>query len=273
MPPYGDVNGARQPSTAFSPTAAASFAAIGGVLFGMDLANWAGASNKEDFLIQFCYLGKYGSLESCISGDAIVQTAEWTRTTGTMSAMLQVGAAVTAFSLGPMIARRCGRRKCIFAGAILSILGMLCMVYSQTVREMTAARFLTGGGIGCITFSLSMYIAEISPKEQRGRLGSLMQLATVIGVVVAAGLNKPTTWAWQVAFAAPIVPASLVALGVLFLPESPRWLIQHDRVHEAEDVLMRLRGGRSRADVADEMNEIKRAVEVQAAASKDSRWA
>jgi sugar porter (SP) family MFS transporter len=258
--------------SSISPAAAASFAAIGGILFGMDLANWAGASNKEDFLALFCYNGGYGSYNSCISGDATQQSAEWTRTTGTMSAMLQVGAAFSALVLGPVVARARGRRECIFAGAVISTVGMVCMVYSTTVRAMAAARFLTGNGIGCITFSLSMYIAEISPKEERGQLGSLMQLATVIGVVVAAGINTPREWQWQVAFAAPIFPAALVAVGVLFLPESPRWLVQCGRVREAEAVLMRLRGARSQAAVAHEVNEIRQAVELEATASKDSRW-
>ena len=84
---------------------------------------------------------------------------------------------------------------------------------------MGFGRFILGSGVGLVSYSLTMYLSEISPKETRGALTSLFQLATVIGVVLSAALNVPESWPWWGASIAPAVPACALAIGLAFLPE------------------------------------------------------
>merc|ERR550537_1348358 len=105
---------------------------------------------------------------------------------------------------------------------------------------MSAGRFVLGIGIGLVTYSLMIYLSEISPKESRGKNSSYFQLATVIGVVVAA------------------------LLSVFYLPTSPRWLVLHGRLDEAREVMRYLRRGKSNEEVHAELCEIEAALEAEA---------
>eukprot|EP01047_Picozoa_sp_COSAG01_P030556 COSAG01_NODE_2134_length_8347_cov_43.066319_6_plen_328_part_00 len=204
------------------------FSALGGILFGMDLANWAGASNQPDFLEVFCVRTGYGAAAACLAGTAQSLPMEFAIAVGNMSAMLQVGAAISALVVAPRLARRKGRRAAISVGAVISILGMLGMCVVSSVGTMILTRLVLGAGIGCITYSLSMYLGEITPTAARGRLASTMQLFTVIGVVLAAFLNTflgEDGWPYWFSFASPIFPATVLAIGIHFVPESPRWVL------------------------------------------------
>ena len=81
-----------------------AFSALGGILFGMDLANWAGASNQRDFLRVFCLDAGYGSEQACLAGTAQELPTGFAVAVGNMSAMLQVGAALSGLALAPWLA-------------------------------------------------------------------------------------------------------------------------------------------------------------------------
>ena len=191
-----------------------------------------------------------------------------------MSACLQVGAALSALVLAPRVARRFGRRVAIRAGALLAIVGMLGMCIVRSVASMIAARLLLGAGVGCITYSLSMFLGEITIATERGRLTSQMQLFTVIGVVLAALLGTGR-WPFWVSFASPILPAAVLSVGIGCVPESPRWLLYQAALHtrdrgnidttEAAATLARLRDRSiSSLEIQSELREITAAVAADA---------
>ena len=259
-----------------------TFSALGGILFGMDLANWAGASNQEDFLRVFCLEAGYGPAASCLAGMATALPRNFVVAVGAMSACLQIGAALSALVLAPRLARRFGRRMAIRAGATIAIVGMLGMCIVRSVASMIAARLLLGAGVGCITYSLSMFLGEITMATERGRLTSQMQLFTVIGVVLAALLGTGR-WPFWVSFASPILPAAVLGLGIGCVPESPRWLLYQAALHpsangdidttEAAATLARLRDRSiTSVEIQSELREIASA-SVAEATGQEVAWA
>src|SRR2546429_6589289 len=100
-------------------------------------------------------------------------------------------------------------------------------------------------------FRSPLYIAEISPARKRGLLVSLNQLAIVSGILLSYSVNYlltgagPANWRWM--FAAAALPSVLFFLTLLFIPESPRWLMQKSREQEAENFLARMVGRQSAA--------------------------
>lgn len=252
------------PSFFHPVTAVCGFAALGGIMFGMDMANWSTASNRPDFLDIFCRDAGYGDATQCIP-DGTKQTPQWAFMVGLLAGVLQIGACLCALVIAPYAAALVNRRTLLAAGCAVSDAGLLTMVLSRSIAAMSAGRFVLGIGIGLVTYSLMIYLSEISPKESRGKNSSYFQLATVIGVVVAALLSVPQQWPWYAAFIAPMVPATVVALGAVFyLPTSPRWLVQHGRLDEAREVMRYLRRGKSNEEVHAELCEIEAALEAEA---------
>ena len=103
-----------------------------------------------------------------------------------------------------------------------------------------------------------LYLAEISPARERGAIVSLNQLCITAGILVSylVGYSLASAidgWRWMLALGA--VPGIVLSLGMLVLPESPRWLAGHGRMNDAESVLRRLRGT---ADVSQELTTLRR---------------
>jgi SP family arabinose:H+ symporter-like MFS transporter len=152
---------------------------------------------------------------------------------------------------------RFGRKKLLFACALLFAISGILSAVPRTFSQFLVARFLSGLGIGASSMVCPVYIAEISPEKWRGRLGSLFQLGIVTGIFLTLFINKliqglgddawnaSAGWRWMLAMEA--VPALLFMVLLLTVPESPRWLASHGREAEARDVLARI-GGTQHAD-------------------------
>jgi MFS family permease len=110
---------------------------------------------------------------------------------------------------------------------------------------MIIGRLLAGIGIGISSALVPLYISEISPTEIRGTLGTVNQLFICIGILAAllAGLPlaRNPAW-WRTMFGVAVVPSILLAVGMAFSPESPRWLFQQGKVTQAESAVKRLYG-------------------------------
>lgn len=224
----------------------AGVAALGGFLFGFDTAVINGAVNamRDDF-----------GMGSGLTGFVV------------SSALL--GCMAGAYAAG-RLADRWGRLRVMFVASGLFTASAIGSSLAFGPWDMIVWRVVGGLGVGAASVIAPAYIAEISPAQIRGRLGSLQQLAIVTGIFVAllsdyalagaAGGSGETlalgmdAWRWM--FLAEIVPA--VAYGVLAstIPESPRFLVQRGEEKQARSILSSvLRGG-----VDQRISEIKRTI-------------
>ncbi len=196
--------------------------ALGGYLFGFDFAVISGAL---PFLkVQF-------GLDAYWEGFA----------TGSLA----LGAIIGCLVAG-VVSEKFGRKKGLLTAAAIFGVSSLAMAFSANTQLFILARFFAGVGVGMASMLSPMYIAEIAPASIRGRMVAINQLTIVIGILVTNLINYSLrnsgddAWRWM--FGLGIVPSSLFFLGVLLIPESPRWLLKMGRVTEAENILQKLGG-------------------------------
>jgi len=172
----------------------------------------------------------------------------------TVSALLP-GCAVGAFAAGRS-ADRWGRRRVMLAAAMLFIVSALAAGAAGSALMMIIARFAAGVGVGAASVLSPAYISEVTPAGMRGRLASVQQVMIIAGLTGAflgnyflahiAGRSVNVLWleiaAWRWMFWAQVIPATVFLLTLLFIPESPRYLVARGRLDEAKAVLTRLFG-------------------------------
>ncbi|MFH1310075.1 MAG: sugar porter family MFS transporter [Candidatus Omnitrophota bacterium] len=171
-----------------------------------------------------------------------------------VSAVL-LGAVIGAASSG-QLSDKFGRRRVLIVTAIIFALGSIGTAMAPSVAILIAGRIVIGVAIGVASFTAPLYISEVSPAHIRGALVSLNQLAITCGIVfsyvVDYSLAGNESWRWM--FGIGVLPAIVLGVGMLFLPESPRWLMSRNLGEIAKKVLAKVRG---RKDVQEEINEIK----------------
>jgi sugar porter (SP) family MFS transporter len=210
-----------------------SVAALGGLLFGYDTGVISGA-------LLF--------IREAMNLDATMQ--------GIVVAIVLAGAVIGSATAG-YLSDRFGRRRVILASALLFIIGAIFSAVAADLTLLIGGRFLVGLAIGIASMLTPLYLAEIAPASDRGAVVSLNQLCITIGILASylvgfALANVSQGWRWMLGIGA--VPGVILAIGMLLLPESPRWLAGHGRLQAAGDVLRHLRGG---GDVSGELNELR----------------
>src|ERR1017187_64618 len=204
-------------------------AAFGGFLFGYDTAVVSGAIG---------FLTKHFQLSAELSGWA--------------ASSLLVGCMAGAVVGGPA-GDRFGRKSCLIACALLFAVSSIFSAIPESLGAFTWARFAGGIAIGAASMLSPLYIAEIAPEKIRGRLVALYQLAIVVGILIVFFVNLQSqrlgdeTWnlqtGWRWMFASLAIPAAVFGVLLLFVPESPRWLMKSGRRETAQRVLERIGGG------------------------------
>jgi sugar porter (SP) family MFS transporter len=221
----------------------AFIAALGGLLFGYD---WVVIGGAKPFFERYFYLSSGGA-------------------SGWANSCSLIGCLVGALMTG-VASDRFGRKWLLLVSALLFVVTSLGNAFAPTFGWFVAWRIIGGVAIGLASGLSPMYIAEISPAASRGRLVSLNQLTIVIGILLAQVTNwylvrhLPTgatdeyirnSWygqfAWRWMFGLTAVPAAFFALGVLFVPESPRWLAKNGD-HERANAVLTSIGGEAYAE-------------------------
>jgi len=166
-----------------------------------------------------------------------------------------LGCAVGAFMAGG-IAERVGRRPAMMLTGVVFLVSAVATGAATNVYLFVAARVLGGLAIGAASILAPMYISEVAPANLRGRLSSLQQLAIVLGLfcaflsnyliaAAADGASKPFWFgapAWRWMFWMEAFPSAAFLLGVLFISESPRFLVARGKMDAARAVFARIGG-------------------------------
>ena len=199
----------------------AAVAATGGLLFGFDTGVISGAIPffQQDFQLS-------NSMVENITTAGLIGAVIGAMFTGRLSDIF-------------------GRKKTILAAAIIFVVGAAWSGWAPSPHILIAARLFIGLAIGISSFSVPLYIAEISPTKMRGRLVSLFQLLITIGILVSylsdlAFANNDVLSSWRPMFYAGIIPGLILLIGMIFLPETPRWLMSKGREEESRKILQRI---------------------------------
>jgi SP family arabinose:H+ symporter-like MFS transporter len=162
----------------------------------------------------------------------------------------QVGFAMTSaiiacfFSptLGGWLADKFGRKKTMIAAAGIFAVSALGTALPRTIAEFNFFRILGGCGVGIACIVSPMYIAEIAPAAIRGRMVLITQLSNVVGALISYVVTYSLSFSgsWRLMFASTAIPALIFLIALLFVPESPRWLIQAGRMEDAWASLRRI---------------------------------
>ena len=136
-----------------------------------------------------------------------------------------------------------GRRRVLIIVALIFILGALWTAFAPSILALILGRIGVGVAIGVASYVGPLYISEVAPQQHRGALVSLNQLAITIGIclsyVVDYFFALSGEWRWMLGMG--VVPGILLLLGMLYLPDSPRWIVSQGREEEAKKILMKLR--------------------------------
>ena len=167
---------------------------------------------------------------------------------------------------GGSLADRFGRRRTLIGTALVFGAGAVGASLAPGTGWLISARLLAGTAIGIASFVAPLYISEIAPVAIRGKLVSVNQVALTIGIVLSYAVDYvfAASQAWRWMFALAAVPATLFATGLMFIPDSPRWLAGRGHLDQALAVLHRIR---SPEQASLEIKDIKHSV-----AQQKGRW-
>ncbi|CAA0843391.1 Sugar transporter ERD6-like 6 [Striga hermonthica] len=144
----------------------------------------------------------------------------------------------------------------LMIAAIPNIIGWLAISFARDFSFLYMGRLLEGFGVGIISYTVPVYIAEIAPQNLRGALGSVNQLSVTIGIMLSYLLGLFV--GWRILAILGTLPCLILIPGLFFIPESPRWLAKMGMMDDFEASLQVLRGFDT--DISLEVNEIKRSV-------------
>src|SRR5688572_8304327 len=188
--------------------------ALGGYLFGFDFAVISGAL---PFLKDKFNLNEY-----------------WE---GFATGSLALGAIVGCIAAGK-IADKKGRKPGLLIAASVFCISSLFMAFAPSRDLFIASRFVAGIGVGMASMLSPLYIGEIAPAPFRGRMVAINQLTIVLGILITNIINYTLrnegedAWRWM--FGLGAIPSLLFFIGVLWLPESPRWLSKMNKLNKAK---------------------------------------
>ncbi|KAL2138250.1 hypothetical protein VTI28DRAFT_7193 [Corynascus sepedonium] len=214
----------------------ALFACIGGVLYGYNQGMFSGILAMPSF-------GRH-------MGDYTLNRTK----KGWLTAILELGAWLGTL-LSSFIAEVLSRKYGVLVACSVFVLGVIIQTtaVSAGANSILAGRFITGMGVGSLAMIIPIYNSEVAPPEVRGALVATQQLAICFGIMISFWIDYGTNYiggtgegqsdaAWLIPICLQLAPAVILFVGMIFMPFSPRWLINHGREEEARKVLSELRG-------------------------------
>lgn len=192
-------------------------------------------------------------------------------TQGLVTSAVLFGAAVGSIA-GGRISDKYGRRKCIIIMAAIFFLSRFGCVFAPNAETMILFRFILGLAVGGVSVTVPTYLAEMAPAKYRGRFIAQNELMIVTGQFLAFSINAILGNVfghmgdiWRYMMAVAFIPAACLWIGMLFMPESPRWLIAKGKLDKALGVLSKVR---SPKQAEKEFNDIQELVNSEANLAK-----
>ncbi|MGH9599421.1 MAG: MFS transporter, partial [Terracidiphilus sp.] len=186
------------------------FGAFGGILFGYDIGVMTGALP----ILQQRWNLQHSPVDL-----------------GLITSAVMLGAILGGATAG-RLADRYGRRRLILIASLVFIAGaaLSAIVPDNGVASLVAARIILGWAVGAASALVPAYLSEMAPAAIRGRLSGLNQVMIVTGMLLSYVAdffldNLPQAWSWRIMLGAALIPAIVLFLGTLRLPESPRFLV------------------------------------------------
>ncbi|KAF8409367.1 hypothetical protein HHK36_005442 [Tetracentron sinense] len=234
-------------------------AAMGGLIFGYDIGISGGVTSMAPFLKKF-FPSVYRKEELDKSTNQYCKFDSQTLTMFTSSLYL---AALLASFMASWVTRKLGRKKSMLIGGVLFLAGAAINGAAKNVAMLIVGRILLGLGIGFANQSVPLYLSEMAPYRYRGALNIVFQLSITIGILAASILNYFTAkikggWGWRVSLGGAAVPALIITIGSLLLPDTPNSMIERNETEKAREMLRRVRGT---PDVGDEFDDLVAASE------------
>jgi SP family sugar:H+ symporter-like MFS transporter len=191
------------------------FGALGGLLFGYDTGVISGA---------ILFISDDFGLSPFMQGAVV--------------ASLLLGAMLGAGLAGPL-SDRMGRRRLIMVAAVTFTIGALGAAAAPGAGALVAARFVIGLAVGSAALVVPLYLSEIAPTEIRGAIASLNQMMIVIGILAAFVVNAilASSGDWRLMLGLAAIPSLILLVGMLRMPETPRFLVKEGEEREAHEVL------------------------------------
>ncbi|GMH01200.1 hypothetical protein Nepgr_003039 [Nepenthes gracilis] len=230
-------------------------AAMGGVLFGYDIGITGGVSSMEPFLKKFfprVYTRMRGDtrISNYCKFDSQLLTA--------FTSSLYIAGFFASFFASSMT-RSFGRKPSIIVGGTAYLAGSTLSAAAFNAYMLIFGRVLLGVGVGFANQSVPLYLSEMAPARYRGAFNIGFQLCVCMGILSANLVNFGTEkikggWGWRLSIAAAAMPASILTLGALFLPETPNSLIQ--RTNDQQKAKLMLQRIRGTTDIQEELNDL-----------------
>eukprot|EP00049_Salpingoeca_infusionum_P013392 m.250387 g.250387 ORF g.250387 m.250387 type:complete len:556 (-) comp15433_c0_seq34:22-1689(-) len=222
----------------------ATLVALGGVLFGYDVGIISGAilQLEEDFVL------------SPLEKELVVS--------------LMLLGAMVASMVGGFVIDALSRKWSIVLNAVIFLLGAILLATAKSFAMLIIARIVVGFAVSLSAIAEVVYISEVAPPKHRGLLVSLNELGITGGIMLAYIVNYAlieTQEGWRIMFAISAAPAILQGIGMVFLPQSPRWLLLKGQLPKARASLISLRAKSATTDQIDtELGAMDRVIAAEA---------
>ncbi|KAM0829315.1 hypothetical protein ACQ4PT_066956 [Festuca glaucescens] len=218
-------------------------AATGGLIFGYDIGISGGVTSMDPFLSRFFPSVSRKQREA----DDTNQYCKFDSQPLTMFTSSLYLAALVASLFAASVTRLAGRKWSMFVGGVTFLAGCALNGTAQNVAMLILGRVLLGVGVGFGNQSVPVYLSEMAPARMRGMLNNAFQLMITLGILAANLINYGTNkisggWGRRLSLALAAVPAAIITVGSLFLPDTPNSLLERGKADDARRMLLRVRG-------------------------------